>query len=138
MRSYVRRHRVGDLTIFDRTAARSLRNKLNLRHAAALALLVLAGCASIGNPDSSPARLLILPPLTPAGNADTDAPLSKWQSIGNFSSLIDCNNWMTRQQFAARARFGPITNAHDYYEADAVKILNAQCVSTVDPRLKEN
>jgi hypothetical protein len=101
-------------------------------------LLVLAGCASTGNPDASPARLLILPPLTSAGNADTVAPLYKWQSIGNFSSLIDCNNWMERQQFAARAHFGPITNAHDYYEADAVKILNAQCVSTSDPRLKGN
>jgi hypothetical protein len=101
-------------------------------------LLALTGCASAGNPESSRARLLILPPLTPAGNADTDAPMSKWQSIGNFSSLIDCNNWMTRQQFAARAQFGPITNAHDYYEAEAVKILNAQCVSTSDPRLKGN
>jgi hypothetical protein len=121
------------------TAARSLRNKLtNLRHAAALALLALAGCASAGNPDSSGKRLLLLPPLTSAGNADTDAPMSEWQSIGNFSSLIDCNNWMAKQQFAARAQFGPITNAHDYYEAEAVKILNAQCVSTNDPRLKGN
>ena len=34
---------------------------------------------------------------------------------------------MARQQFAARAQFGPITNAHDY-EAEAVQILNAQCV----------
>jgi hypothetical protein len=106
------------------------------RRTAVLALLVLAGCASAGNPNSSGGRLLIVPPLTSAGNAETDAPLSKWQSIGNFSSLIDCNNWMTRQQFAARARFGPITNAHDYYESDAVKILNAQCVSPVDPKLK--
>jgi hypothetical protein len=121
------------------TAARSLRNKLtNLRHAAALGLLALAGCASAGNPDSSGKRFLLLPPLTSAGNADTDAPMSKWQSISNFSSPIDCNNWMTRQQFAARAQFGPITNAHDYYEAEAVKILNAQCVSTNDPRLKGN
>jgi hypothetical protein len=100
-----------------------------------LALLVLAGCASAESPTSSGGRLLFVPPLTSAGNADTDAPLSKWQSIGNFSSLIDCNNWMARQQFDARARFGPITNAHDYYESEAVKILNAQCVSPVDPRL---
>jgi hypothetical protein len=100
-----------------------------------LALLVLAGCASAESPTSSGGCLLIVPPLTSAGNADTDAPLFKWQSIGNFSSLIDCNNWMARQQFAARAHFGPITNAHDYYESEAVKILNGQCVSPVDPRL---
>ena len=80
----------------------------------------------------------MVPPLTSAGNADTDGPLSKWQTIGNFSSLIDCNTWMTRQQFAARAQFGPITNAHNYYEAEAVKILNGQCASTHDPRLKGN
>jgi hypothetical protein len=109
------------------------------RRTAVLALLALAGCASTGNSNSSRGRLLLVPPLTSAGSADTDAPLSKWQSIGHFSSLIDCNNWMTREQFAARAHFGPITpitNAHDYYESEAVKILNAQCVSPVDPKLK--
>ena len=108
------------------------------RHATALTLFVLAGCATTGNPNSSGGWLLLLPPLTSAGNADRDAPLSKWQSIGDFSSPTDCNTYMTRQQFAARAQFGPITNAHDYYESEAVKILNAQCVSTVDPRLKRN
>jgi hypothetical protein len=80
----------------------------------------------------------MIPPLTTAGSADTDRPLSKWQTIGTLPSLIDCNNWMTRQQFAARARFGPITKAHGYYEAQAVQILNGQCVSTNDPRLKGN
>jgi hypothetical protein len=78
----------------------------------------------------------MVPPLTSTGNADTDASLSEWQTIGNFSSLTDCNSWMTRQQFAARAQFGPITNAHDYYETEALKILNGQCVSTDDSRLK--
>jgi hypothetical protein len=91
-------------------------------------LLVLAGCASIENPNSSGSWLLLVPPLTFVGDADIDAPLFKWQSIGRFSNSIDCNSWMARQQFAARAQFGPITNAHDYYEVEAVQILNAQCV----------
>src|SRR6202035_466854 len=107
------------------------------RHATVLSLLALAGCGSIGNTGSSGGWLLMVPSLTSAGNADTDGPMSKWQSIGNFFSLTDCNSWMTRQQFAARAQFGPITNAHDYREAEAVKILNGQCVSTDDPHLKE-
>jgi hypothetical protein len=50
-------------------------------------------------------------PLTSAGDARTNGPLSKWQPIGNFPSLTDCNTRMTRQQFAARAQFGRITNA---------------------------
>lgn len=33
---------------------------------------------------SSGAWLLMVPPLTSAGNADTDGPMSRWQSIGNF------------------------------------------------------
>jgi hypothetical protein len=108
------------------------------RHATAFSLLVLAGCAPVGNTGSSGEWHLMVPPLTSAGNPDLDKPLSKWQTIGGFSSLTDCNSWMTRQRFAARAHFGPITNAHDYYEAEAVKILNGQCVSSNDPRFKRN
>jgi hypothetical protein len=74
----------------------------------------------------------MLPPLVFVGSADTDGPLSKWQTIGKFPSLIDCNSWMTRQQYSARAQFGPITNAHDYYEAEAVKILNGQSFTLGD------
>jgi hypothetical protein len=101
-------------------------------------LFVVAGCALTGNTGSSGGWLLVVPPLTSVGNADTDGPLSKWQTIGNFSSQADCNSWMTRRQFAARAQFGPITSGHDYYEAEAVKILNGRCVSTDEPRLKSN
>jgi hypothetical protein len=61
----------------------------------ALGLLFLTGCASIGNTDSSDGRLLMIPSLTSAGNADIDAALAKWQTIGHFSSLIDCNSWNT-------------------------------------------
>jgi hypothetical protein len=77
----------------------------------------------------------VVPPLTSDGNADTSEPLSKWQNIGHFANETDCKNSMTAQQFAVHRYYGPIGNAQNSYEADAVKILNAQCISTEDPRL---
>jgi hypothetical protein len=110
---------------------------MKLRRAAALCLLVIAGCAPIANTVSTGGWLLLVPPLTTSGNADTGQPLSKWQSVGNFGSQIDCNTSMTNQQFTAHGQFGPITNAQTPYQAQAVRILNGQCVSIDDPRLKE-
>ena len=104
--------------------------------AAALGLLAFAGCASVGNTGSSRGWLLLVPPLTATGAPEADKPLSKCQTIGNFTSQADCNAWMTRQQFAAHAQFGPITNAQGYYEGQAVQILNGQCLWTGDPRMK--
>jgi hypothetical protein len=79
----------------------------------------------------------MVPPLTSGGDADTSEPLSKWQHIGNFANETDCKNKITAQQFDVHRYYGPIGNAQNSYEADAVKILNAQCLSTKDPRLAE-
>jgi hypothetical protein len=76
---------------------------IRFRHAAALSLLVVAGCASsTGNTGSSGEWLLMVPPLTSGGNADTSAPLSRWQNIGNFANETDSKNKMTAQQFVVR------------------------------------
>jgi hypothetical protein len=105
------------------------------RHAAALTLLVVAGCASsTGITGSTGEWLLMVPPLTSGGDADTSEPLSKWQNVGNFANQADCKNSMTTQQFAVHRYYGPIGNAQNSYEADAVRTLNAQCVSTKDLR----
>lgn len=77
----------------------------------------------------------MVPPLTSGGNADTSAPLSKWQNVGNFGYHTDCNSSMQSQQMNVQARYGPITNAQTPGQADAVKILSGQCVSIGDPRL---
>jgi hypothetical protein len=107
---------------------------MKVRHTTAIGAFVLARCAAVSDTGSSSGWILLIPPLT-SGVADTAKPLSNWRTLGNFSSSIDCNSWMTRQQFSARAQFGPITKAQGYYQAQPVEILNGQCVSTADPRL---
>ena len=105
------------------------------RRAAALILFVVAGCASsTGITGSSGEWLLMVPPLTSGGNANASEPLSEWQNVGNFANQADCKNSMTTQQFAVHRYYGPIGNAQNSYEADAVRTLNAQCVSTKDLR----
>ena len=107
----------------------------NCLRAAALTLLVVVGCASsTGITGSSGEWLLMVPPLTSGGDADTSEPLSKWRNVGNFANQADCKNSMTNQQFAVHRYYGPIGNAQNYYEGDAVRTLNAQCVSTKDLR----
>src|ERR1700737_4594174 len=92
------------------------------RHAAALILVVVAGCASsTGINGSSGEWLLMVPPLTSGGDADTSEPLSKWQNVGNFANQADCKNSMTTQQFAVHRYYGPIGNAQNSYEAAAVR-----------------
>jgi hypothetical protein len=78
----------------------------------------------------------MVPPLTSAGDADRDAPVSKWQIIGNFTRQIDCSSSLTRQQFDAHRWFGPIGNAQSFDDSFAVRILNGQCVFFDDARLR--
>jgi hypothetical protein len=105
------------------------------RHATALGLFVIAACSMAQNTGSSAGWLLIVPPLTTAGDADIAAPLSQWQILGEFARQIDCSTSMAEQQFGAHRRFGPIGNAQTYYETLAVRILNGQCVSSAATRL---
>jgi len=109
---------------------------MKLRHTAALGLLIAAGCAPVTTGPST-GWLLLVPPVTAAGNADTGQPFSKWQSIGTFPSQYECNTSMTSQQFTAHAQAGGITNAQNYYQTQALQILNARCISSGDPQLKQ-
>ena len=76
---------------------------MKLRDAAAIGLLLVAGCASAGNPGSSGGWLLLVPQLNQAGYAATEQPLTKWQNIGNFASQIDCTTSRENQQNTALA-----------------------------------
>ncbi len=80
--------------------------------------------------------LMLVPPMTPSGYADTGQPLTKWQSVGNYGSQSACNSSLTNQQFTVHGWYGPITNAQTPYQTQAVQTLNGQCVSASDPRLK--
>lgn len=104
------------------------------RQVLVIILLVIAACSSAENRGSSATWLLIVPPLTAAGDADTDAPLPKWQIVDSFAREIDCSSSMDRQRFLAHKQFGPIGNAQTYYEAFAVRILRGRCIASGDVR----
>jgi len=98
---------------------------MRLRHAAALASLVLAGCASLGQ---SQTWLVKVPPVRADGAADTDAPLSKWQTLQSAGDQADCQKMVTVSHSVAPAR--PKTEAQ--------QMASAQCIASDDPRLKGN
>src|SRR5208283_4715905 len=95
---------------------------MKFRDASAIGLLVIAGCASTANTGSSGAWLLMVPPLTSGGDADTGAPLSKWQNIGNFGYQTDCNSSMATQQMGVQAHYGPITTAQTPGQAEHFEV----------------
>jgi hypothetical protein len=101
---------------------------MKLRDAVAIGLLLVAGCASIGNPGSSGEYVLIVPPLNQLGFAETDQPLNKWQNLGSFGGQIDCTSTMEAQQSTALGWYGRITQAQNYNQTQAVEILSGKCV----------
>jgi hypothetical protein len=105
------------------------------RRVAVLSLLILGGCAQA---QSGPGSLLILPPLTANGYANTGAPLSKWQVFGNYSGLTDCNTAIASNQMRVNAQVGQISQAAVPSEDLAVKMKSAECVAADDPRLTAN
>jgi hypothetical protein len=105
------------------------------RHVAALSLLILGGCAQA---QSGPGSLLILPPLTANGYANTGAPLSKWQAFGNYGGLTDCTTAIASNQMRVNAQVGQIAQAAVPSEDLAVKMKSAECVAADDPRLTAN
>src|SRR3984893_10675462 len=102
-----------------------------------LAVLTLAVLTRCAQNESRPGWLLMFPPLTAHGYANTSAPFLRWQTVGKYPSQTDCNSAIDRGRFAAAARFGQIEKAESYEEEQAVQIRNAQCVATRDPRLIE-
>jgi hypothetical protein len=105
------------------------------RRAFALYLLILGGCAQA---QYGPGSLLILPPLTANGYANTAAPLSKWQVFGNYSGLTDCNTAIASDQMRVNAQVGQISQAAVPSEDLAVQMKSAQCVAADDSRLTAN
>jgi hypothetical protein len=107
------------------------------RRAAALTLLVIAGCTPAGKNVSAGAWLLLVPPITTNGTVDSMQPLSEWREAWNFGNQIDCNAFLQRQQFVVHAAFGPLTGAtaQSFEQIQAFQILKGQCVARDDPRL---
>jgi hypothetical protein len=62
---------------------------MNVLHAAALAVVVMNGCAQV---QTGPGWLLTVPPLSADGYADRSAPLSQWQTYGRYAAQTDCNS----------------------------------------------
>jgi hypothetical protein len=108
---------------------------MKLWHTSVIGLLLLAGCASAGTSGSSGGWNLLVPPITSAGNPALSEPLPKWQIVDNFSDLTDCQSYLSRLQFGVHGQYGPIANAQTPNQAQAVQLLNGQCVSITDPRL---
>jgi hypothetical protein len=109
---------------------------MKLRDSVAISLLLVGGCASIGMNGASGSYVLLVPPLNQAGYAATTEPLGKWQNRGSFDSQVGCTSTMETQQNTALGWYGRITNAQDYNQTQAVKILSGRCVSIDDPGLK--
>jgi len=108
---------------------------MKLRHAAALALV---------------GWYLLIAPTTAQNQADLQAPLSKWLNAGSFDSASGCEairrritkdlwsekdrlEWQFRQRDIRHSGHHPVS-----YSEYAKRLQGAQCVSTDDPRLKEN
>ena len=98
--------------------------------------LILAACAANQSNGAAGGWLLLVPQINQAGYAATDLPLSKWQTVGNFAGQTDCISSMQNQQGFALGQAGPITNAQNYNQDQALQILKGKCVSVDDPGLK--
>lgn len=97
---------------------------------------MMAACASNQTTATAGGWLLLVPQINQAGYAATELPLSKWQTVGNFTSQIDCTSSMQNQQSFAMGQAGPITNAQNYNQDQALQILNGKCVSADEPGLR--
>jgi hypothetical protein len=87
---------------------------MNLRHATAFALV---GWYLMTPPAQSH-------PLFKGDDLDTAAPLSKWTLWGSYDSAKECDAGRTEQIKTAAPHL-------------AFEILEAECIATDDPRLKE-
>ncbi len=108
-----------------------MRSKLNLHHAAAGALV---------------AWILIVPPqLAKNGHADKAVPLSKWEQMGSYNSLAECNAdraaFIKQDQKEYKLSLGsaasPAPSSAGAARQDALKSTAALCISDDDPRLQK-
>jgi len=95
---------------------------MNPRHAAALALV---------------GWYLMVPPIV-GDHADKSAPLSRWEMTpGSYDAAVDCRKGL-RDSVRDAARDLKDPRIDRTKRNNALQFLDAVCVATDDPRLKEN
>jgi hypothetical protein len=103
---------------------------MNLRHPAAIALVMLAGCAE---PLAQSTGWKIMQPPEIKGTLDQTAPLSKWvvapADVDVYSTQKEC------EQIIENWREGSVRE--DFQQA-AKRDEMLRCVATNDPRLNSN
>jgi hypothetical protein len=102
----------------------------------AIAMLILAGCATTEPAGAGGRWLLLVPRIGADGTAEVSQPLPRWEVVEYFGTQSDCNYSLTRQKFLAHGAFGPIGSAQSAYQAEALQTMKAQCVAATDPRLE--
>ncbi len=103
---------------------------MTLRHAAAL---VLVGWYFIMPPARTSPKGIV--------NMNIKAPLSRWQIVGRFDSIKDCNEYSDELRKMTREAENPnISPVEKRIEEGTMNILlaNSQCIATDDPRIKGN
>jgi hypothetical protein len=98
----------------------SRKSSMNLRHAAALALV---------------GWYLMLPPMV-GNHTDTSAPLNSWRMTASYDAAIDCRKVL---EDSIRDSEKALQDPHllPFTRAASLQFLDAACVATDDPRLKE-
>ncbi len=106
---------------------------MKLRHAAALALIVVCAC-SRKTDLTDQSWYLIVPPTTGIDSFDTSAPLSKWRISGNFDSVAECTKAQADDIKGYEENAGQVaTNVAEL----GVKVFGAgRCIAADDPGLK--
>ncbi len=106
---------------------------MKLRHAAALALIVVCTC-SRKTDLTDQSWYLLVPPATGIDSFDTSAPLSKWRVSGNFDSVAECTKAQAEDIKAYRDNSVQVAvNEAEF----GVKAYSAgRCIGADDPGLK--
>src|SRR5579862_8043313 len=119
----------------------SRESRVNLRHAAAFALLVLAA-SMVGCKSGSTFWLLMMPPAQANGQIAMDAPMITWTPSQLFHSSSECEQ--VRQAMAAvtakqaQQSFGKMFKNLSEAQLDTAMgaMSHSVCISSDDPRLK--
>jgi hypothetical protein len=91
--------------------------------------------------------LLIVPPLVGEdGHPDKGLPLTKWEQMGNYNSVEECQadraafikRDETEYKLSLKSHSTQPTSLPDSARQSALKSSSAVCVSADDPRLKGN
>ena len=101
---------------------------MNLRHTSALALV---------------GWYLMTPPISTSGSLNTDGPLSAWVEDSAHDSASACEQMKAEMLYATAAARSLFPDSAENKHGRATlalnndRYLNARCIATDDPRLKE-